>query len=258
MATALPEPALDTNALLDLLQPDLERLMLRLAEKGLGLRRLHVLLDRAEAEPFAAGVGTAAATRDAAHLARLLAPRLEDLAAPHGVEGWRLLAARVEPMPPNARGDLLGDRGTSSVPLPAIVDRLRVLRGVRSVHRVGARESRVPERSAVRRPVLAGIASWPPGLGPRPPLLLRRPAPVEALALVPDGPPEVFAWSGMRHRVLFADGPERVWGEWWRASRETHALRDYYAVETEGGRRFWLFRDAPMEAGARWFVHGLW
>ena len=41
--------------------------------------------------------------------------------------------------------------------------------------------------------------------------------------------------------------------------RESTAIRDYYRVEDEEGRRFWLFRaglpgdDHPP----RWFVHGV-
>ena len=37
------------------------------------------------------------------------------------------------------------------------------------------------------------------------------------------------------------------------------ALRDYYRVEDEEGRRFWLFRAglAGGDQPPRWFVHGL-
>jgi protein ImuB len=58
-----------------------------------------------------------------------------------------------------------------------------------------------------------------------------------------------------------ADGPERIADEWWRpgASSEVDAIRDYYRVEDEEGRRFWLFR-AGLHGGdrePRWFVHGV-
>ena len=36
--------------------------------------------------------------------------------------------------------------------------------------------------------------------------------------------------------------------------------RDYYLVEDEAGRRFWLFREglpAGRPSEPRWFVHGL-
>ena len=58
-----------------------------------------------------------------------------------------------------------------------------------------------------------------------------------------------------------ADGPERVAPEWWRpeGSTATDAIRDYYRVEDDEGRRFWLFR-AGLPGGAqppRWYVHGV-
>jgi protein ImuB len=47
-----------------------------------------------------------------------------------------------------------------------------------------------------------------------------------------------------------------VRGEWWRCDAELSSVRDYYGVEDEAGARFWLFRDAPAEAGGRWWLHG--
>ncbi|MFY9290495.1 MAG: DUF6504 family protein, partial [Methylorubrum rhodinum] len=91
----------------------------------------------------------------------------------------------------------------------------------------------------------------------RPARLLDAPEPVAAMAEIPDAPPLFFVWRGARHRVARADGPERILGEWWVAPGETDMTRDYYRVETEAGERFWLFRDGPMEAEGRWWLHGL-
>jgi protein ImuB len=57
--------------------------------------------------------------------------------------------------------------------------------------------------------------------------------------------------------VQRADGPERICGEWWRGN-EAAALRDYYRVEDEAGRRFWLYRDGLYwpKTAPRWFLHG--
>ena len=37
------------------------------------------------------------------------------------------------------------------------------------------------------------------------------------------------------------------------------AIRDYYRVEDEEGRRFWLFRAGLPDGGhpPRWYVHGV-
>ena len=53
-----------------------------------------------------------------------------------------------------------------------------------------------------------------------------------------------------------AVGPERIAPEWWR-ERSTVRLRDYYRVETERGGRYWIFRDAPMSEGPRWWLQGV-
>lgn len=58
-----------------------------------------------------------------------------------------------------------------------------------------------------------------------------------------------------------ADGPERVFGEWWKRDREKAAVRDYFTVETESGERFWIFRFGDgehVETGSQgWFIHGV-
>ncbi|HJT08072.1 MAG TPA: DUF6504 family protein, partial [Stellaceae bacterium] len=78
-------------------------------------------------------------------------------------------------------------------------------------------------------------------------------------AQVPDDPPAFFRWRRREHRVRRAEGPERILGEWWRGGAEAQELRDYYRVEDEKGRRFWLFRAGlyQSEVPPRWFLHGL-
>jgi len=100
---------------------------------------------------------------------------------------------------------------------------------------------------------------------PRPIRLFCPPEPIEAMFVVPDDPPFRFTWRRRSHAVARADGPERVAEEWWTAdaSGGVDALRDYYRVEDEEGRRFWLFRAGLVGFGVggdpppRWFVHGI-
>ena len=96
---------------------------------------------------------------------------------------------------------------------------------------------------------------------PRPVRLFRPPEPIEAFSVLPDDPPFSFTWRRRPHRVRRADGPERIAEEWWTedGSAAVDAIRDYYRVEDEDGRRFWLFRTglAQSEPPPRWFVHGL-
>jgi protein ImuB len=86
----------------------------------------------------------------------------------------------------------------------------------------------------------------------RPLCLLRRPAPLETVSIVPDGPPISFRRAGRRYDVARHWGPERIETGWWRRAA---AWRDYYRVETTEGRRFWLFR---RRRDGRWFLHGVY
>lgn len=95
---------------------------------------------------------------------------------------------------------------------------------------------------------------------PRRPLrLFAQAEPIEVMAQVPDGPPVQFRWRRVLHAVRRAEGPERIAMEWWR-SAQPGLTRDYFRVEDETGRRFWLYRDGlyAHEIGIpRWYIHGL-
>ncbi len=103
-------------------------------------------------------------------------------------------------------------------------------------------------------------ASWP-GHWPRPSRLLPQPELVETVALLPDHPPVSFTWRGVRRRLRRGDGPERVFGEWWKRDAELVAVRDYFRVEDDAGERYWLYRAGDGEDTAtgshRWFIHGV-
>jgi protein ImuB len=86
--------------------------------------------------------------------------------------------------------------------------------------------------------------------------LLARPEPIEVMALLPDHPPASFTWRGVRRLVKRADGPERIFGEWWKRDAELAAVRDYFQVEDDAGERFWLFRSGNEEQAAAGPVAG--
>ena len=229
-----------------------------LAAKALGVRRLDLVFGRVDRASQAVQVKTARPNRDPAHLARLLADRLDFIDPGFGIEDGLLIASRVEPLAPkqtSAQG-LSGDDAETN--LGPLVDRLTTRLGEAKVYRQAPVESDLPERSVARVPALAPNAglTWPPAL-PRPPRLLGPPEPIEVMALVPDYPPAAFVWRRVRRRVVRADGPERVFGEWWRADDERSAMRDYYRLEAADGSRYWVFRDGPAVEGVRWFLHGL-
>ncbi|MEX1097300.1 MAG: DUF6504 family protein [Planctomycetales bacterium] len=90
----------------------------------------------------------------------------------------------------------------------------------------------------------------PTGPTERPLYSWREPLPVEVVSIVPDGPPVRFRWQGRSHVIRSAWGPERIAAGWWRGPS---VERDYYRVETEEGRRFWLYHDRRAES---WRLHG--
>ena len=93
----------------------------------------------------------------------------------------------------------------------------------------------------------------------RPIRLFRNPEPVDAVADVPEGPPITFRWRRAMHRVARAEGPERIAAEWW-IDGEDAPTRDYFRIEDEAGRRFWLFREGLYGremVSPRWFMHGV-
>ncbi len=92
------------------------------------------------------------------------------------------------------------------------------------------------------------------------------PEPVEAIAELPDGPPARFVWRRLPRRVVRAEGPERLSPEWWLDAAlpepRRPRTRDYYRVEDEDGRRYWLFREGlygreDAERAPGWWMHGV-
>jgi protein ImuB len=195
--------------------------------------------------------------------------RGEGVAPPHPV--LRLLTqpphrlAQSAP-PSGGEGQASSAETSDSLALAALVDRLGNRLGLANLHAVAPFESHLPERAVATLPPLdrrAGPASWPHAT-PRPVRLLARPESVEATAPVPDDPPIMFRWRRLLHRIRRADGPERIAEEWWRMPdpsciADPAAIRDYYRVEDESGRRFWLFRAGLYrpDRPASWFLHGV-
>lgn len=233
----------------------------KLEQRGLGARRLDLIFTLVDAGTAVIRVGTALPTHDPRRLARLLCDRIETVDPRFGIELMSLTATLAEPMVrKQTASDLVEDQ---SPDVSDLVDILSNRVGEQLLYRFAPVASDVPERS-VRRvgplsPDDAG-GGWPDHW-PRPTRLLRHPEPIDTVALLPDHPPETFTWRGTRRRVKRADGPERVFGEWWTRDAELIAVRDYFQVEDEAGERFWIYRAGDGEDAAtgshRWFLHGI-
>ncbi len=119
--------------------------------------------------------------------------------------------------------------------------------------RLAPHASHWPERAIRRVSAFAAPAAFT--AAPRPLRLLRRPLALEAVALLPDAPPSLLRLGRQAHRITRAMGPERLEPEWWQG--HSARPRDYYAVQTEGGARWWVCRSgAPGAPDNRWYLHG--
>jgi protein ImuB len=254
-----PEPIATPDDLTRITALLTEQICEKLRQADLGASRLDLVFLRVDGTPHMVRVGTAAATRDAAHLTRLLSAQIETVDPGFGIDSVWLAAPLTGRL--GAR-QMISDLAAAPVAdLTSLIDTLLNRLGSKNLYRVAAVESDIPERSVRRIPPGAVPAgNWPAEL-PRPARLLSPPRAVDAVALLPDHPPVQFTWRKRAHRVRRADGPERIFGEWWRADDEFFAVRDYFQVEDEEGRRFWLFREGdgehPESGDMGWYLHGM-
>ena len=225
-----------------------------LEARGLGARQLDLLFHRVDNRIEAVRIGTARPVRDGRRLTRLLCDKIETIDPGFGIEIMRLAATRAEPLAPKQTVYSLTEEPEADV--SHLIDTLANRVGAQRLYRFAPVESDVPERSVQKiAPVVPDTdETWPdpwPSLWPRPARLLEKPEPIETIALLPDHPPVSFTWRGVRRRVKCADGPERIFGEWWKRDAELATVRDYFRVEDEAGERFWIYRSGDGEDAPR-------
>ncbi|WP_456237398.1 DUF6504 family protein, partial [Falsiroseomonas selenitidurans] len=249
----LLEPLVTRPAIEAALDRLLAGLCTRLRLAGLGARRLALLAWRVDGAVQEVAIGTGQPSRDTAHLKRLFAEGLGRLEPDLGFERLALEARATDRMDTGAQAGL-GVPGLASrrdgTALAELLDRL----GQRTrVQRVAPRASHWPERSLTTLDPQAVPPAPPPGWSrPDSPVLrLRRPQPLEVVALLPDAPPASLRWCGMARRVRQAEGPLRLEPEWWRADPAAER-RDSYRVELPCGTRLLVCRGGA----SGWRLHG--
>jgi protein ImuB len=223
-----------------------------------GARRLDLLFQRSDGQTEAIRVGTSKPSRDAKHLVKLFVEKLGMVDPGHGIDAATLTAWRTEVLVPE-QVNTLGDVEIDRRELAQLTDKLANRLGHGNVYRMAPVESDIPERAMRRVSGAAEVAGDWPKEAERPLSLLTPPEPVDVTAMLPDHPPVMFQWRGKLHRVKRADGPERIFGEWWQQPGEIAEVRDYFRVENERGERYWLYRDSRLTVGNtyRWYLHGV-
>ena len=232
----------------------LTRLCLRLQAEGKGLRKGVLKCVRVDGRTVQAGITTNRGSHSISHLMKLFGLQIAKIEPALGIELFILEAPKVEDMETVQEQLWAVDRGLADTALAELLDRVAARVGAEAIRRYLPVEHYWPERSVKVAASLTEepATAWPEQL--RPMRLLTEPEPIEVMALVPDNPPKIFTYKDKRHRIIKADGPERIGREWWQDSGEH---RDYYVVEDSEGQRYWVFRSGHYDGGdARWYLHG--
>jgi protein ImuB len=239
-----------------------------LEREGRGARMLEAAFFRADSKVERIAVKTGEPLRDATVMLRLLRQRLDALADPldpgFGFDLIRLEALLAEETRPATIS--FDSNENARRQMGFLVDRLSARFGEHRVQRFVPQETHIPEAESIAVPAQDhdfDQQNWSlkrfPGDPPRRPLrLLEKPEEISVpVSEVPDGPPVRFCWRRAQFQVARAEGPERIAMEWWKKAGLT---RDYFRVETQGGQRFWLYRDglhAQSGLAPRWYLQGL-
>ena len=238
------------------LQTLLDDLCKKLASEGKGLRSSVFKCFRVDGKVESIEIGTNRATHNATHLFKLFEIKLDSIEPALGIEYFLLEAKQVEDVNPIQEKLWERSAGLHNTHVLELLDRFAGRFSSNSIHRYLPDEHYWPERSYK----LAGsitetpTTTWNAGR-PRPVQLLPQPQSIDVTAPIPDYPPMNFRYKGKLHKIIKADGPERIEQEWWLQQGEH---RDYYAVEDDEGQRFWVYRSGHYDAEKfeGWFIHG--
>ncbi len=258
----LPDPiglAEDVLAGLDRLLP---RLCDTVHKAGRGVRQIRLQAFRTDHTMQWISVGLARPSADPERIRPLLAMKVDDLDAGHGIDMLRLEAVQTEPV--SARqpvghleaGKIIADRLAATTAHDDLVARIGARVGMDQITRWHPASSHIPEKAVQ---VMAAAWSepakdWPVPHAPRP-LMLWRPEPVMA----PDKPRLTggLRWRGRDFTPHACVGPERIAPEWWLDDPEWRSgVRDYWRVTMTSGEKLWLFYAHGGALSSGWFCQG--
>ncbi len=248
------EPVRTAKAIEIALHQLLEDICMRLKKEETGIRSCIFTTHRVDGHQQQLKIGTGRPSVNVAHLMKLFEHKLSAIEPGLGIEVFTLEVTQLMPLAPLQDAlwhtTVMQDDAKLSELLDRIADRV----GQQHIKRYLPDEHYWPERSVrlARSADDSSNAQWPAGL--RPLHLLPKPVLIEVMVLLPDYPPKSFRYQGQLHKVIKADGPERIEQEWWL--QQGH-YRDYYCIEDEAGARYWIFRLGHYDNHQpEWFVHG--
>jgi protein ImuB len=248
------EPIVTAGGIEVALDQLLRKLCHRLREDQKGLRYAVFKGYRVDGKVEMVEIGTSRPSHHVAHLLKLFGLKISSMQPEMGFELFTLEASKVEDHFPTQSKMWEKSGGLEDDRVSELLDSLIAKFGVQPT-RYLQDEHYWPERSIKVALSLQEKPATPWRTErQRPLLLLANPEKIEVTAPIPDYPPMLFQLKGKLHRIVKADGPERIEQEWWLQQGQH---RDYYRVEDEHGRRYWLFRLGHYhDKKFQWFIHG--
>lgn len=257
----LPEPIGLKDDLAEVLRRLTESICTRLEKDRIGARQFHLTVRCVDTGDHVISIGFARPCFEAGKVRRQFERPLDNLTIKFGADWFRLVADTLEPIrerPRKLMGIMGGEEEDAAEDLSQVITTLGNRLGFDRVRRFAPRDSHLPEAEFTTieaadsqiRPSWTQAQRLIQGQKKRPLRLFR---PERLSTLTPGRPPKVFEWRKARYVTAHALGPERLASEWWQGGRAT--LKDYWAVETEGGDRLWLM-TYPAHKEPNWFITG--
>lgn len=248
------EPIVTTGGIEIALGQLLKMMCQRLREEQKGLRYATFKGYRVDGKIEQIEIGTSRPSHHVEHLFKLFELKISSIEPALGIELFVLEASKVEDHFSTQESLWKATRGLDDHRISELVDRVHMKCGVQPIRYIPT-EHYWPERSIKDA---SGLQEKPTTAWRkdrlRPLLLLAYPEKIEVTAPIPDYPPMLFQYKGKLHRIVRADGPERIEQEWWLQQGQH---RDYYRVEDQEGKRYWLFRLGHYhDKTFQWFIHG--
>lgn len=238
------------------LQHLLTNLCVRLRKEGKGLRKVFFRIYQLNGGTSCIEISTNQPSQNVERIFHLFSIKLSTIEPKEGIELFLLEATTVEDAIVKQEGLWQTPGNSINTEVLDLMDRFANKFGHQTTQRFLPTEHYWPERSFKKATTLneQPTTEWKLDR-PRPLQLLSPPELIEVAAPIPDYPPLNFRYKRQLHTVKKADGPERIEQEWWIQDGEH---RDYYAVEDEEGKRYWLFRSGHYNetTSPKWFLHG--
>ncbi len=226
----------------------LKQVCAKLEDAQQGGRIFQLTLRRADQTSQQVELRLARPLRNPERIMALFQKEVAAVDAGFGIDQLRLQAILVEKLSLSQISSV--SKGDSSG-LDDLITRLGTRIGIENIIRFLPAESHIPERSFSVAPAAYSKAegSW---ATPRPrPLRMFPPEPIVATGRQP---PKTFRWRRLLLATAQATGPERITPEWWLPDENWRSgIRDYWRVDTQQGRRLWLFHTPE---NPNWYVQG--